>query len=317
MANIGRITNIEWLRIIAVSAVVLIHIDACYTYFFLPVTRFAVPFFFMVTGYFMGDQSRKKHWQKHIINALLLLLGATLLYATFEFFGSLFNGRSMCTWPWKQLCIKWICFNQNPFHYHLWFLGAYLYVIIIGACIDKYNLWRWMYWMIIPLFIVRFSMQAADLSAILSRNFLFIGLPCFLCGSWLRSNKSLYILRLSHTTLIWICILTATLPYGENFLWENVLELRFGDLATSYIQAFFLLLAAVELPQIHQQELPSDARNLVLGIYIIHPLVNFIYTHILPPEPLIIYNTWLAPVIVFFTSWIISVVAIQACKSIL
>jgi len=52
------------------------HIDACYTYTLLPATRFAVPFFFMVTGYFIGDQSKKKDWKKYIIHALLLLLGA-------------------------------------------------------------------------------------------------------------------------------------------------------------------------------------------------------------------------------------------------
>ena len=51
--------DIEWLRIVAMIAIVFIHVDAWYTPFILPATRFAVPFFFMVTGFFMGNQSKK------------------------------------------------------------------------------------------------------------------------------------------------------------------------------------------------------------------------------------------------------------------
>ena len=313
MTNTGKITNIEWLRIVAIAAIVLIHIDACYTYVLLPATRFAVPFFFMVTGYFMCDRAKKRHWKKYIINALLLLLSATILYAAFEFVGSLYNGRSMCAWPWRQIFIKWICFNVNPFHYHLWFLGAYLYVIIIGACIDKWQLWRWTHWLIIPLLVIRFGIQSTELPSYISRNFLLIGLPCFLCGSWLRNHQSLFS-RLSRNTLIWICAFTALFPFGEDYIWENVLGIQNGDFITSYILAFLLLLAAIGTQPVQKRYLPSETRNIVLGIYIIHPLVHLIYVHILSPEALVVYNTWLAPVIVFITSWIICIVSLRSYK---
>ena len=314
MAGQFRITNIEWLRVIAMVAIVLMHIDACYTYTLLPATRFAVPFFFMVTGYFIGEQSKKKDWKKYIIHALLLLLGATLLYGAFEFAGCLYSGRSMCTWQWAKIFIKWIFFNVNPFHYHLWFLGAYLYVIILGACIDKFNLWRWIYWLIIPLLIARFSIQYTDLPPYITRNFLFIGLPCFLMGSWLRKNQSLCVSHLTNGKFIWVCLVTAILPFGEDYIWENILGVQYGDFITSYILAFLLLLAAVELPSVLQRYLPSNARSLVLGIYIIHPMVQIIYTHILPQEALILYNTWLAPVVVFITSWLVCDITLRAVK---
>lgn len=305
MTNSGRITNIEWLRIVAMLAVVLIHIDACYTYTILPATRFAVPFFFMVAGYFLGEQNKKKNWKKYIIRSLILLLSATLLYAAVDFVGSWHSGRNICDRSWGQILMTWIVFNKNPFHYHLWFLSAYLYVIIIGALIDKFNAWKQIYWLIVPLLIARFGIQLLDFPPYITRNFLFIGLPCFLLGSWFRSKQNIFSSHLSQKGIVWICCFILILPFVEDYLLQNAFGIQYGDLFTSYIFAFCLLFAAVYLPQVLQQYLPHQTRDLVLGIYIIHPLVQLIYQHVLSSRALIIYNTWFAPIIVFITSWLI------------
>ena len=56
-----RLANIDWLRIWAMIAVVFIHIDAFYTYSILPATRFAVPLYFMIAGYFLGEHGKRNY----------------------------------------------------------------------------------------------------------------------------------------------------------------------------------------------------------------------------------------------------------------
>lgn len=298
------LVDIEWLRIVAMIAVVFIHVDAWYTPFILPATRFAVPFFFMVTGFFMGNQSKKK-WKKYILRALWVLMGATLFYGLIEVAGSIYNHTSLLKWDWGTIMLKWLLFNVNPFHYHLWFLGAYLYVLCIAAMIDRFNLWRICYWLIIPLMVARFGLQYMDYPVYLSRNFLMIGLPCFLAGSWLKQHSIGQNLYISQYALCLVVLLFSCLPFLEDFILSNYLGISNGDFCSSYILAALLLVLAMKLPDFAPQYLPANTRNIVLGIYIIHPFVHFLFQHVPFVNVWISADSWSAPIIVFTTSWIL------------
>ena len=305
-----RLANVDWLRIWAMIAVVFIHIDAYYTYSILPATRFAVPLFFMISGYFLGKQNTTS-WKKYLLRSLALLLGATLFYGVIVLAGSICNHTDMLHWPWGKILLEWLIFNKNPFHYHLWFLGAYLYVLCIAACVDKFNLWRWVYWLIIPLFIARFGLQCLNLPNEITRNFLFVGLPCFLTGSWLRNNRMAYEACLNNRKLFFTCVLFACLPFVEDYFLNRYFGVQYGDLCTAYVFAALLLVSAVRLPQIFPQYIPKDTRDIVLGVYIFHPFVHFVYRHIPYINEWVAPNTWFAPVIVFVTTWMLCVIILN------
>ena len=46
--------------------------------------------------------------------------------------------------------IDFIVLNENPFGFHLWYLGAYLYVLLIVGFVDKYDKWNYLF-MLIPI----------------------------------------------------------------------------------------------------------------------------------------------------------------------
>ena len=308
----NRLANVDCLRILAIIAVVFLHIDACYTYAILPATRFAVPLFFMTTGYFLGEQGRE-NWKKYIIDAFWVLIGATLFYGLLEVVGSIYNHTNMLEWPWGKILVKWVVFNQNPFHYHLWFLGAYLYVLCIAALVDKCQVWKWVYWLIIPLFVARFCLQCIDIPIYISRNFLFIGLPCFLVGSWLRNRSHLYE-TFNYSTLIVVCLLWSCLPFAEDYLLSHYLGVQYGDFITAYMLSALLLVAAVRLPQLRAQYIPKNTRNMVLGVYIFHPFVHFVYRHVPYANEWVAPDAWFSPIIVFITTWLLCAI-VPAGKS--
>lgn len=296
------LVNVEWLRIIAIIAVVFIHVDFYYTYTILPAMRFAVPLFFMISGYFIGNRAKNKQWKKYIVDAFLLLFWATTFYALVECVGAWYNDTSILLWPWRKIWIKWIVFNVNPFHYHLWFLGAYLYVICIAALIDKWQIWDTAYWFIIPLLLGRFILQWYNLPSCITRNFLFVGMPCFLLGSWMRN------LRYSpnYKLLICACAVFTILPFLEDMVLFQHAGVQYGDFLSSYILAFLLLRLATECPQFTKIPIPRNTRDIVLFVYIFHPFVEFIYRHLIPIQIAELYHTWLAPFLVFITTWLLA-----------
>lgn len=96
--------------------------------------RFAVPFFFMISGFFSFDASsqtivrRMKHIAQLVIAAsLLYLIRYSLMFLSFggsvkTYFQSIFTMHKL---------MGWFLLNLNPISDHLWFLSALLYCYIL------------------------------------------------------------------------------------------------------------------------------------------------------------------------------------------
>lgn len=77
------------------------------------------------------------------------------------------------------------------FSYHLWYLPAYVYVLVIAFFIDKYNLWKVSLYAIIPLLLIgvfiRYSIADICPNEIQYYcNAYFCGLPYFLVGGLIK-----------------------------------------------------------------------------------------------------------------------------------
>ena len=57
MKNLQRNTSLDLMRWICAFLVVVIHVPIVGAHFIMPITRIAVPFFFMITGYYLYSSS--------------------------------------------------------------------------------------------------------------------------------------------------------------------------------------------------------------------------------------------------------------------
>lgn len=137
----GRIEYLEWLRAIAIVAVVVIHITAPFAKELTPpniliipnvISRAAVPLFFMISGVlFLNPQkdiSIKAVWCKYIARMIKAFIIFSILYAFVDV--SMVEGSTMTR-------IKIFLVKSINGHYHLWYLYAIMGVYAIVPIIRK------------------------------------------------------------------------------------------------------------------------------------------------------------------------------------
>jgi surface polysaccharide O-acyltransferase-like enzyme len=160
----------------------------------MPFTKCAVPCFFIISGYLLFDdydikQERLKRNLKHIG---IIALWSTALFAFWKEFICIFIEGHIYI-PSANSLLAWVVFNDSPFEYHLWYLFAYLYVLLIVALINKYNKWEILYCVVPILLIADLAFGSYSILLwgweppyIYVRNFLFVGLPYFAIGTYIK-----------------------------------------------------------------------------------------------------------------------------------
>lgn len=243
-------------------------------------TRFAVPLFFMFSGYFAAafDQKRKARQLVRIFSWAVL---SNLMYLARELLrqknGYLIRMRlSQLFTPesWKNLLL----FNESPLSAHLWFLGALAYILLLdlllGRLFDKLPRWaRWGFTgalMLGGLALYQLLTRDPDVDFRLYyyRNFLLFGLPFFLSGKLIRTGS------FANMDLPWWMyppelFLISRLTFME-YRFFGPWELYLGSILT----AFLLMHLALRHPL---YEAPKPVRVLswlgretTLSVYILH-----------------------------------------------
>lgn len=221
--------------------------------------RFAVPFFFAVSGYF-AYQKDEVVIKKRTIGILKLNLHATLLYLLWGSYEERYVfGRGRAAWLQRVFSegnlTKWFINGVNPLAGHLWYLAAilecyimlYLYVRWKGKKYDYYSL----YVVSILLYAVHVMMGSVaaavdfDVPYKIYRNALFTGIPMFSLGIFLREygDKILETYRLSRKKLVMLIVLGAAFSVLQ---WRGTgkVEMPVG----SVIEVVALMLLIVSLP---------------------------------------------------------------------
>ncbi len=166
------------------------------------VSRFCIPFFFMVSGYYCykGDSAKVKV-NKKIGNILKITITASILYLLIALVGG--EGLRASA----NEILAWVAFNEPVvIAGQLWFLFALLYVYVLYALVQKYNLYRVAY-VSIPILFMIYIVLAQGLHKIgvsvpnhYYRNFLIEGFPWFMMGHWIHRNEGK--LRLDNRLLL-------------------------------------------------------------------------------------------------------------------
>lgn len=242
--------------------------------------RFAVPLFFLFSGYFCAVMSRERKLRQILrifawaVLANLCYLALNLSRQSNEFLVKLRMQQIFPEGSVKNLLL----FNESPISAHLWFLGAFLYILILdlllGWLFDK--LPQWVKW----AFTIALLLGGLTLYQLLTRNpevnfqlyhyrnFLLFGLPFFLIGKLIRvsSFDKLKISGFLYPSLLFFAATLTIFEYRALGAWE----LYTGSIATTLLLAHLALRYPLTDAPKAVRAIAWLGRETAFTVYIIH-----------------------------------------------
>ena len=280
-------------------------------------SRFCVPFFFMLSGYYSYyDNPKKYNAFKKISHIAKITLFASVFYLLVTLALHLANG-SQLTVSLRSI-INWLVFNQ-PFLIsgHLWFLFALLYDYVLFSLVNKMKLTTLAPYMIVVLIVAYICLaQGAHLagmkiSNMFYRNFLIEGFPLFMLGYWLHSTNDKVTALFNDRILLFLLLLSTMACLGERmFLGRDL-----GVNISTFPQVFALFILGMKHPEKYENCIISRfGAKLSMLIYVLHIFVwrrlNTVYKHLHVSDNAILL--YLKPILVLVITILLSM-AITVC----
>lgn len=256
--------------------------------------RFAVPLFFMISGYFSyrTDSSRLRRRIVHIVVLNLAAIGVQILWNLFSILtygGTLADFSRTLYVSWGDIA-KWLVLNLNPFGGHLWYLGSiftcyvvlWLYVRFFGDGEVSYQPLYLLGVCLLSLHFILGEFSAGlglEIPYQLPRNALLLGLPIFTMGIFLRQYRERIManFHLSAGKMMLLLLGGILLSIGEQQSCGTS-ELYVGTLIA--VVMLFLLAAAhptVPVPGKFLPKLLGRFGAYSTGVYLLHMAVNEYY----------------------------------------
>lgn len=284
-----EISSVYALKAFCAIAVVLIHTDFYAKLFLAPLTRLAVPVFFMISGYFLfsrGEPASDK-MRRTLLRIFRIGLLATAVYLLYNFLNSwLFAWQhhrvvsfSRLFFPrdfWPQILLG------NPYNPVLWYLTAYLEaLLLLWACIRlrcvDYCL------RLLPLFFLVTLLAGiydpfVKLPIWYSRNFLTMAFPFLLLGVWVRRHQE-RLCRLFRG--VWPVVFFLILAAGELFLLRAWGHATYGDcmISTIYGSLLFFVISLSHPEAFRGTFWSYLGRYCSLNMYLYHILMMNLWRH--------------------------------------
>lgn len=302
--GVSRTNSLDVLKCFAAFCVVWIHFGIVWLS---PITRCAVPFFFIITGYYYPIMVEKGHLWRHIRRILVMVLCASVLYGVVELQQQI-RHDTLEEWIVYNIRFKHIVglvvFDNDMFGFHLWYFYAVLYNLVIFYFADKWKLTKWLRY---AAFFLLFLFFAANFTPWYPkfRNFLFMGLPCMMIGRCIRESKDQAFCFLSNQRYLWVYTLGSfLLIVGEMWLFSYMYP-EMDDYGTRDMFVFTLTLLlpyfywALRHPSFGEGSLcASIGRKYSAYIYIFHIFAARLLTHIFEREDSLLSEA-IYPFIVF------------------
>lgn len=246
------------------------------------ISRFCVPFFFMVSGYYcfrpsmqQADAQQVENSTKGVIKKKALHIAKITLYAFLFYLAfillqqAFFHNQDLSVN--KVKIVSWLVFNQ-PFIRagHLWFLFALLYAYIFYGLLEHFNLRKFAYRLAAALFVMYICLaQGVHLAGIeipnmYYRNWLIEAFPYFMLGHWIHENQDK--INISNKVLIIIIIVTTLLCWVERWIMGR----DFGVNIVTIPQVFALFVYGVKNPTRHEGAIQRLGLECSMLVYILH-----------------------------------------------
>ena len=264
---------------IACIFVIIIHVrfPNYYVYgVFQSCARFAVPLFFMISGYYAES---KKHTQK-AIHMAKICLGASVYWILFRYLMCFVGGNKQdlisltielfAPASWIRLLI----FNDDPYIQLLWFLFSLLYCYLIFGFfrgIGKLNI---LISLILPCLCLHFligniiaPLGVIDIDLAYYRNAWLMGIPLFMIGYVLRKKRQAILGRLDK----WINVPNIIICFLISIVEWCITGYRCQMHVGSIFAAALIVLYAEKYPERHCfKPISIIGEKYSLYIYILH-----------------------------------------------
>lgn len=223
-----KITGLNVLKLLCAFFVVHAHVDCLYTDWVYCIVRIAVPIFFMISGYFLCDDSgviQTGHIKKIIKHMIPVIIFVNLIYFLY----------SLIPEPYGHLCKldqlsspgTWVLliYPGSSFFHPGWYLNAYIIALCVIALLVKLHCDKLLYvWIFIGLFInfafgalaftwldnanaTFLGIEYSKISLILNRNFYTIALPFIAMGLFVRRNQK-HLARMAASKYMYITVVS-------------------------------------------------------------------------------------------------------------
>ena len=283
-----RYDGLDFAKFLCAFMVIAIHVTYFGKEYIDSLATFAVPVFFMITGYFYSSAQKHRREGAQIKKVAGLLLLSNLLYFVWKIVKCILQhesiGEYLCSLRDLKPWLEFVFLNESVFSGHLWYLGALLYVLVIILLVDKYSNRKKLY-KFIPLLLavnVLFGSYSVltvgvRLPHIWTRNFLFCGLPFFLLGDAAREKGG----KATNGQLIAVAVFSVAVILAETVLLRNTGVKFNGDcFAATPFLAYSLFALFVKDRKISDVPLlfhiAQLGRNTATLTYIIHPIAILI-----------------------------------------
>ena len=167
------------------------------------------------------------------------------------------------------LSYNFILLNSVPYSMHLWYIVAYIYVLLIILLVDKFNLYKLLFF-ITPILLLT-ALTIGKYGEIIlghcfpanyTRNFLFTGLPFFTLGMIIKKVNQLPNIYTAGVS----CVLFYVLGYIEVLYVKNL-----GDFyASTIFLSLSIFILFININQMEDNIFSKAGRENSLYIYLLH-----------------------------------------------
>lgn len=251
------------------------------------ISRFCVPFFFMVSGYFcfsplvslMGSHDEnastntRKKIGKKVFHIAKITFFASIFYIVFILLVQAIFHNQDFTLTKRQL-FNWLVFNSpRVVAGQYWFLFALLYAYLFYGLFERFNLRKVAYVLAGVLFVIYiclaqgFHLYGIKIPNMYYRNWLIEAFPYFMLGHWIHENQER--INITNKSLLTILALTTLLCWVERWIMGR----DFGVNIVTIPQVFALFVYGVKNPTRHEGVMQRLGRDCSMLVYILHPVV--------------------------------------------
>jgi surface polysaccharide O-acyltransferase-like enzyme len=279
---------IDFIKFFAILAVVVIHIfpeDSLIGLFALNnFSRFAVPFFFVASGYLFGQKVMDNkesilYFKKYVIKILKIYVCWLVFYAVYDVLMIYINGtdvqQEMIKYFDQFTLLNLLYYGKGTSGYQLWFLTALIWSILILYVFFRMNKINMLLILSLVLNLIGLFGQSYSIFVeipISTRDALFIGLFYTTLGFFFAFNLEFKKSRqITNKTYLYFFFFFSFLQVTEGYILEKVLSSSHGEyfISTIFLTAF-LFFFTLNNQQLGKGLLITKIGGNALGIYIIH-----------------------------------------------
>lgn len=261
----NRFLSIDCYKCVCAFLVVLIHSQYPYKDAVLPITTIAVPSFFCMSGFLSWNSLQKKERIYRIIKILLCSIG---IFYCKTFLMSIISSRIFYFPSWQEI-IDFFLFNDVSFANHLWYLSAYIYVLLMVCFLGKKCVYAISFIFLGAL--VHWIAITKGLPEHVYRNAILQGLPYFSLGAFIRCLYDKNIIFKCRSFIPFIIVVVLAIYFTPSNDTNSFIKIFYRD-TFRFIIVIIGFIGVLSYTGMHENIMSRIGRNYSLYIYVFHPI---------------------------------------------